>query len=124
MHTITETILALETNALTAWLDGDPTPYLELYARDFTYFDSTHEMRIDGFDKIKALYESIRGTIKIAPFQIINPIVQATDTMAVLSYDLHAWQGEILWKEHCTEVYRLESDNTWKIVHNHWSMAK
>lgn len=119
---LAETLLALETNALEAWLDGNPSPYLALYAQDFTYFDAAHEKRIDGFDKIKELYESMRGSVKIGPFEIINPVVQATDTMAVLSYDLHAYQGEKLWKEHCTEVYRLEANQEWKIIHNHWSM--
>ena len=38
-RTISETIIALETAALDAWHNGNPTPYLELYSKDFTYFD-------------------------------------------------------------------------------------
>lgn len=123
-HTISESIIALETAALDAWLNGDPTPYLELYSEDFTYFDFAHELRIDGLDKIKELYESIRGTIKIDKFEIINPVVQQTDKMAVLTYNLHTYSGETLWKENSTEVYRLEENNEWKIIHSHWSMTK
>lgn len=37
--TITETIITLETKALEAWHNGDPSPYLDLYSKDFTYFD-------------------------------------------------------------------------------------
>lgn len=41
--TVTDKIIALETAALDAWLDGNPTPYLELYSKDFTYFDPVQE---------------------------------------------------------------------------------
>jgi len=122
--TITETIIALETRALEAWHNGNPSPYLDLYSKDFTYFDSVHERRLDGWDKIKELYESMRGKVKMDKFEMINPAVQLTSTMAVLTYNLHSYSGETLWEENCTEVYRLEENNEWKIVHSHWSLTK
>ncbi|RPH27662.1 MAG: DUF4440 domain-containing protein, partial [Bacteroidales bacterium] len=100
------------------------SPYLELYSKDFTYFDPAHERRLDGWDKIKELYESMRGKVKMDKFEMINPIVQQTDTMAVLTYNLHSYSGETLWKENCTEVYRLEENSEWKIIHSHWSFTK
>lgn len=121
---ITKTIIALETAALEAWHNGNPTPYLDLYSGDFTYFDSVHELRLDGWDKIKELYESMRGKVKMDKFEMINPVVQQTDKMAVLTYNLHSYSGEKLWKENCTEVYRLEENNEWKIIHSHWSFTK
>ena len=121
--TVTETIIALETAALGAWHNGNPSPYLELYSKDFTYFDPVQERRLDGWDTIKALYESMRGKVKMDKFEIINPQVQSTGTMAVLTYNLHSYSGETCWKENCTEVYRLEEDNGWKIIHSHWSMT-
>ena len=123
-HTIAETIIALEREALTEWHNGNPTPYLELYSKDFTYFDPIQERRLDGWDKIKELYESMRGKVKMDRFEIINPVVQSTDTMAVLTYNLESYLGKTLWKENCTEVYRLEADNRWKIIHSHWSLTK
>ncbi len=122
--TITETIIALETVALDAWHKGNPSTYLELYSKDFTYFDPAHERRLDGWDKIKEFYECMRGKVKMDRFEIINPIVQSTDTMAVLTYNLHSYSDETLWKENCTEVYRLEENNEWKIIHSHWSLTK
>jgi ketosteroid isomerase-like protein len=122
--TVTKTIIALETKALEAWLEGNPSPYLELYSKDFTYFDPAHERRLDGWDRIKELYESMRGTVKMDKFEIINPVVQSTGTMAVLTYNLQTNSGDTLWKENCTEVYRLEDNNVWKIIHSHWSMTK
>ncbi len=62
--TITETIIALETAALDAWHKGNPTFYLDLYSKDFTYFDPAHETRLDDWDRIKELYESMRGKVK------------------------------------------------------------
>ncbi len=122
--TVKEKIIALETAALEAWLDGNPTPYLDLYSKDFTYFDPAHEWRLDGWDRIKELYESMRGSVKMEKFEIINPVVQHTGTMAVLTYNLHTNSGETIWKENCTEVYRLEENNEWKIIHSHWSLTK
>ncbi len=122
--TVTEKIIALETAALEAWLDGNPTPYLELYSKDFTYFDPVQETRLDGWDRIKELYESMRGSVKMEKFKIINPVVQQAGRMAVLTYNLHTSSGETLWKENCTEVYRLEGNNEWKIIHSHWSLTK
>lgn len=121
---ITETIIALETKALDAWHNGNPSPYLDLYSKDFTYFDPAHERRIDGWDRIKVFYESMRGKVKMDKFEMINPVVQSTSTMAVLTYNLHSYFGETLWKENCTEVYRFEENNEWKIIHSHWSLTK
>ena len=122
--TVTEKIIALETAALEAWLDGNPTPYLDLYSKDFTYFDPVQEWRLDGWDRIKELYESMRGSVKMDKFEIINPVVQQAAMMAVLTYNLQTSTGETLWKENCTEVYRLEENNEWKIIHSHWSLTK
>ena len=121
---IAETILSLERTAMGAWLKGNPSPYLDLYSKDFTYFDPAQEWRLDGWDKIKELYESMRGKIKIDKFEMINPVVQLAGSMAVLTYNLHMYSGEMLWKENCTEVYRLEDNNEWKIIHSHFSPTK
>ena len=123
-HSITEKIIALETAALDAWHKGNPSPYLDLYSKDFTYFDPVTERRLDGWDKIKELYESMRGKVKMDKFEMINPVVQTTGSMAVLTYNLQSYSGETLWKENCTEVYRLEQTNEWKIIHSHWSLTK
>lgn len=123
-HTVAETILALEKTAMDAWHQGDPSPFLELYAEDFTYFDPAHETRLDGREKIAELYESVRGKFKTDGYDIINPIVQSAGTMAVLTYNIHTYLGEQVWKENCTEVYRLENGNEWKIIHSHFSPTK
>ncbi len=122
-HSVTEKIIALETTVLEAWLDGNPSPYLYLYSQDFTYFDPVRETRLDGWDRIKELYESMRGTVKMDKFEIINPVVQLTGTMAVLTCNLQTSSGETIWKENCTEVYRLEIADEFKIIHSHFSLT-
>lgn len=123
-HTITETIIALEKTAMEAWLNGNPAPFLELYSKDFTYFDPSLERRLDGWNKIKELYQNLPGKIKTDKFEMINPMVQSSATMAVLTYNLHIYSGETVWQENCTEVYRLEENNEWKIIHSHLSPTK
>ena len=63
---ISETIIALEKAAMQAWLNGNPSPFLALYSKDFTYFDPSLEWRLDGWNKIEELYESMRGKAKIS----------------------------------------------------------
>jgi ketosteroid isomerase-like protein len=121
---IADTIIALETAALEAWHNGNPTPYLDLYSKDFTYFDPVQEIRLDGWNKIKELYESMRGKVKMDTFEILNPVVQHTSEMAVLTYNLQSYSGTTLWKENCTEVYRQDENHEWKIIHSHWSLTK
>lgn len=116
-------IIALETAALEKWNNGNPSGYLELYSPDFTYFDPFLEKRLDGFDKIEALYEEMRGKVRVDKYEIIEPVVQATDEMAVLTYNLISYTEETVYKWNCTEVYKLVT-NEWKIIHNHWSLIK
>lgn len=116
-------IIALETAALEKWNKGNPSGYLELYSPDFTYLDPFLEKRLDGFDKIEALYEEMRGKVRVDKYEIIEPVVQATDEMAVLTYNLISYTEETVYKWNCTEVYKLVA-NEWKIIHNHWSLIK
>ncbi len=122
--TAEEKILELEKMAMHAWLNGNPTPFLDLYSGDFTYFDPSLELRLDGWDKIKELYEAMRGKSKVDKFDIINPVVQIDGSIAVLSYNLHIFLGEQVWKENCTEVYRMDKSGSWKIIHSHFSPTK
>jgi hypothetical protein len=66
----------------------------------------------------------MRGKVTMDKFEMIDPVVQSTDAMAVLTYNLHSYSGEMVWKENCTEVYRLEGNDEWKIIHSHWSLTK
>ncbi|MCC8096100.1 MAG: DUF4440 domain-containing protein [Tannerellaceae bacterium] len=122
LHCIPEIILALEKEALDKWNQGDPSGYLALYDADFTYFDPTLEKRLDGFTAIEAYYRNLEGQVQVEKSEIVNPVVQATERMAVLSFNLISEAGGKTYQWNCTEVYRKNPDNEWKIVHNHWSI--
>lgn len=118
---ISETIIALEKGALEKWNQGDPSGYLDLSADDVTYFDPSIEQRLDGLDNLKKYYEPIKGQINVSKYEMLNPKVTATDDMAVLTFNLHSYKADKVFKWNCTEVYRHEPNGQWKIVQTHWS---
>ena len=118
---ISETIIALEKGALEKWNQGDPSGYLDLSADDVTYFDPSIEQRLDGLDGLKKYYEPIKGQIHVSKYEMLNPKVTATNDMAVLTFNLLSYEADQSSKWNCTEVYRLEPNGQWKIVHTHWS---
>lgn len=120
---IVTTIIALEKVALDKWNQGDPEGYLDLYAEDIVYFDPYIEQPIDGLEAMRTYYEPIRGLVH-ARYELLNPVVQAVNDMAVLSFQLFSYEGERIVKWNCTEVYRLEPGDQWKIIQSHWSFIK
>src|SRR5262249_45280577 len=70
-----DTIIALERGALDRWGRGDPQGYLDLYARNVTYFDPMREKRIDGLDAMKQALEPIKGLVKIDRYEMAAPQV-------------------------------------------------
>ena len=116
------TILAMEKAALEEWLQGNPTGYLNIYAENFTYFDPIQ--RINGFEKIKEFYESLRGSVQVEKYEIIDPVIQIFGETAVLSYGLVTHSNDKVIGENCTEVYQKQPDKQWKIIHSHWSLSR
>jgi hypothetical protein len=117
-------ILALERAALDRWGRGDPSGFLEISAPDVTYFDPFLERRIDGLEALAAYYEGIRGKVRIARYEVLNPTVIATDGRAVLSFNFVSYGGnEDAFPWNCTEVYRRDPVG-WRIVQTHWSFTK
>ena len=123
-NSIESIIIDLEKAALTKWINGDPTGFLEISAPDVVYFDPFQERRLNGIDELTKLYLPLKGQVNAEHFEIIDPVVQATDKMAVLTFNFRSQAGEKLHKWNCTEVYRLEADGKWKIVQTHWSLTK
>jgi ketosteroid isomerase-like protein len=115
-------IIAMEKAALEEWNRGNPTGYLDIYAENITYFDPIQ--RINGFEKIKELYESIRGKLQVEKYEIIDPVVQVSGNTVVLGYILVSHAENKVYRWNCTEVYQQQSDKQWKIIHSHWSLGK
>lgn len=122
--TIEQTIISMEKKALERWNNGDPSGFLEISDKDVVYFDPFTEIRLDGLEKLTALYESIRGKIKVDKYEMLNAKVQSVNQMAVLTFNLISYSGNSSSKWNCTEVYRLFDNKEWKIIQTHWSFTK
>jgi len=121
-------IVALERGALDRWGRGDPGGYLDLYARDVTYFDPQRDKRIDGLAAMRQALEPIRGLVKIDNYEMIAPRVDRAGDAAILTYNLVSHgrgpDGKaITARWNSTVVYR-QIDRRWQIVHSHWSFTK
>ena len=120
---ITATLIAMERAALDRWGAGDPSGYLEISAADVVYFDPFLERRLDGLDALTALYESLRGTIHIDRYDLIEPKVQVCGEAAVLTFNLNSYTGATEMRWNCTEVYRLDKQG-WRLIQTHWSITQ
>jgi ketosteroid isomerase-like protein len=121
---IAESILALERAALERWCKGDPDGFLEICAPDVVYFDPFIDRRIDGLDALRAYYAGIRGTIFASRFEILEPLVQLSGAIAVLTFRFVSFGGsEDEYRWNCTEVYRRGS-SVWRIIQTHWSFTR
>ena len=117
---VAELIIGLERAALDRWGKGDPSGFLEICAPDVVYFDPFLQRRLDGLAELTAHYEGIRGRIQIDRYELLNPVVQGDDRLAVLTFNYVSWgnEGESRWN--CTEVYRNDPRG-WRIIQTHWS---
>lgn len=123
-NSIDSKIIELERTALFRWIQGDPTGFLEISAPDVVYFDPFQERRLNGHEELSKLYLSLKGQVSASQFEMLDPIVQVTNRMAVLTFNFKSWAGDEVQKWNCTEVYRLEADRAWKICQTHWSLTK
>jgi ketosteroid isomerase-like protein len=117
------TIIALERGALDRWGKGDPDGFLEISDPEVLYFDPFQPHRLNGIEELRKLYNSARGKIHIDHYEIIDPRVQATAELAVLTFNFvsRGSEGEIRWNT--TEVYQLRNGR-WRIIHTHWSLTQ
>ena len=123
-HDVRSQIIALEQGALERWCQGDPSRCLELSAPDVVYFDPFIDRRIDGIDALGAYYARLRGKIFAKDFELINPVVQLGHGIAVLTFNYRCSRNdgtEQRWN--CTEVYRHDGDDGWRIIQTHWSLT-
>lgn len=121
---ISEIIISLEKQAMEIWNNGNPDGFLELSDEDVVYFDPMLEQKIEGLDQLRKYYEQLRGQVHVDWYEMLHPTVQATDDMAVLTYNHHCTESGKLYKWNCTEVYRRNPANEWKIMQTHWSFIK
>ncbi|MDU1904768.1 MAG: nuclear transport factor 2 family protein [Dysgonomonas sp.] len=120
---IKTTILALEKQALELWNKGNPDGFIELSSDDVVYFDPAFESKLEGKKALEEYYNTIRGKVEIDLYKMISPVVHVLSDAAVLMYDYEAHRDGQVYKMHCTEVYKSDASNQWKIIHTHWSFV-
>lgn len=114
-------IIALEKQALELWNNGNPDGFLELSSDDIVYIDPVFENKLEEKEALTEYYNSVRGKIKIDSYEMIEPTVQLSKNVAVLTYNYGVQRDGQIFKMNCTEVYKLDTSNQWKIIHTHWS---
>lgn len=122
-ESIATKLIAMERAALDRWGAGDPSGYLEISAFDVVYFDPFLERRLDGLEALTALYESLRGSVHIDRYVLIEPKVQVCGEAAVLTFNLNAYTGATVMRWNCTEVFRLDNAG-WRLIQTHWSITQ
>jgi len=121
---IAHAIIAMERAALERWGRGDPSGFLEISADDVVYFDPFQSRRLNGIAELRELYQSIRGQVQVARFELIDPRVQVIGDAAVLTFNYVAEDtNEAASRWNCTEVYRRDA-GTWRIIQTHWSFTQ
>jgi ketosteroid isomerase-like protein len=124
-----DTIVDLERGALDRWGKGDPNGFFDIMAPDQTYFDPMTARRIDGQDALKEYILPFAGRIRIERIEMIDPKVQRSGDLAVLTFNLVNYgaqlddgpKGTTRWN--ATEVFQ-RFYGSWKIVHSHWSYVQ
>ena len=119
-----EEIVALEEAALTRWGNGDPAGFLEITAPDVVYFDPYIPERIDGLEALTRLYHAIWGKMHIDRFELLNPHVQVSGDLAVLTFNYVSYKDNEPDRWNCTEVYRKSGKGDWQIIQTHWSYTE
>src|SRR5215467_11563671 len=118
-----DTILALERQAMDGLAKGNPDPALALFDPEISWFHVMTEKRLDGLPAVKAVYESYRGRPLFESYDIVAPKTQANGDVAVLTYQLAAHNAGATTLWNATQVYQRKKEG-WRVVHSHWSAVK
>ena len=123
---IARTIIAMEREALERGARGEVEAFVAISDPDVVYFDPFLDRRLDGVGALEEYYRRVfRAQEEEIEIELINPKVQATSEMAVLTFnyrDTGRRTGCVhLWN--CTEVYRKTAQG-WRIIQTHWSWTK
>src|SRR5262245_35989711 len=84
-------VIAMERAALDRWGKGDPQGYIDIFAPEMTYFDPNTEKRIDTKDAMIKYLEPIKGLVKVARFDLVDPKVQVHGPSALLTFNLKSY---------------------------------
>jgi ketosteroid isomerase-like protein len=116
-------ILALEKVAMERWCKGDVEEYLHNSSDDVTYFDPFTAKRLNGLSELSALYRSFAGQFHFDRFEFVDPKIQRSGSVAVLTYNLITYVGSKEERWNATMVYQ-KARGKWKVIHTHMSLTQ
>ena len=116
-------LVALERQAMDGWMKGNPEPALAISDPEITYFHVMTEQRLDGLASVKALYESYRGRPLFENYEILEPKVQVSGDIAILTYLFSSQNGSVTSRWNSTQIYQKKKD-AWRVIHSHWSRTR
>jgi ketosteroid isomerase-like protein len=116
-------ILAREKAAVERWCKGDVEGYLNNSSDHVTYFDPFTAERLNGLPELSKLYRSFAGQFHFDRFEFVDPEVQVSGDVAVLTYNLVTYAGSKTERWNAPMVYQKERGN-WKIIHTHMSITQ
>ncbi len=115
-------VIALEQKALAGLAQGNPDVLLGLSDADISYFHVMTNGRLDGAPSVKSLVEPYRGQRLFESWEMVQPRVQVSGDVAVLSYVLAQRNGGAVARWNGTQVYQRKA-GAWRIIHTHWSQT-
>ncbi len=124
-----ETLMALETEAMEAWRQGNPLKYWEMSHERILYVDPGLTSPIVGQVSYHKFLGQLAGSIHYGVSEFIDPAVCDLGDLATLSYQYLSAAHEVdralgrttLWD--ITHVYAM-AENRWQLVHSHRSFTK
>jgi len=93
------------------------------------WFSPAEDRRVDGLPAMTALLAPVRGKIRIDRYELVNPKVQRSGDMAVLTDQVVNYQRQPDGTErpttrwNSTAVFR-HLDGKWRTIHSHFSYTK
>ncbi len=120
---IARKLVALERQALDGWVKGNPDHDLATYDPAVTLFQTPFATRLDGLPAVRESYERYRGMPVCDGYEIVDPKVQASGDIAVLTFHFECRNGSDPSRYFATQVWQQKKEG-WKVIHTHWSKVR
>jgi hypothetical protein len=116
-------LLALERQAMDGWMKGNPDSDLARSDSTIVYIHPAAEKRLEGLPALTELFDKYRGTPLFDSYEIVDPKVQVSGDVAVLTFTFECRNGTVTSRYDSSEVYRHRKEG-WRVIHAHWSKAR
>jgi ketosteroid isomerase-like protein len=120
---IARKLVALERQAMDGWVKGNPDPDLATLDPSFTLFHPPSDKRLDGLAAVKEFYEKYRGMSVFDSYEIVDPKVQASGDIAVLTFHFDCQSRMGASRYFATQVWQQKKEG-WKMIHAQWSKVR